>query len=108
MVSSVPIVGFSKYINKCTFDRLQFLVELGVSDSDDNRLNLNEQTHRFIDQLKVYCEFFEAGFLDATKNYYIKESMEFVQSNSITEYLRKVFFVGFFYMSLIQMGIFLG
>lgn len=74
-------------------------MELGVSDEEGNRVLVTNQNHRFQEQLIVYRNHFENGFLEATKNYYIKESSEFVQSNSITEYLKKVYFLLVLYLT---------
>lgn len=64
---------------------------MGVSDEDGNRVNVTNNTQKFHEQLVVYRNHFEKGFLEATRDYYIKESSEFIQNNPITEYLKKVF-----------------
>ena len=53
-------------------------VSLGLDISDTNRQNLD-----------VYKEHFEAGFIENTKSYYKAESEAFVAANSVSDYLKK-------------------
>jgi hypothetical protein len=53
-------------------------VSLGLDISDTNRQNLD-----------VYKEHFEAGFIESTKSYYKTESEAFVAANSVSDYLIK-------------------
>jgi hypothetical protein len=67
-------------------------VELGINEQDDNA-NFNTNAgggRRAIAKLAVYKNHFEKRFLEDTRGYYTTESTEFVQNNSVTEYLKKV------------------
>lgn len=57
---------------------VQCLVQLGI-----------EPDHRY-GPLHVYKEDFERPFIEATKHYYEVETNQFLQTNSISEFLRKV------------------
>ncbi|CAD5234943.1 unnamed protein product [Bursaphelenchus xylophilus] len=66
-------------------------LELGVNEPQDfavNNLNVNQKNKEY--KLGVYRREFEAPFIEHTRAYYSAESAEFVQNNSITEYLKKV------------------
>ncbi|KAG6890794.1 hypothetical protein C0995_003227 [Termitomyces sp. Mi166 len=54
-------------------------VSLGLDDSDLNK-----------ECLDVYREYFEIPFLKATTAYYRKESKEFLENHSVSDYLKKV------------------
>jgi cullin 1 len=67
-------------------------VELGINEQNDNS-NLNTNAvggRRAIAKLAVYKNHFEKHFLEDTRGYYTTESTEFIQNNSVTEYLKKV------------------
>uniref|UniRef100_A0A914C0K7 Cullin family profile domain-containing protein n=1 Tax=Acrobeloides nanus TaxID=290746 RepID=A0A914C0K7_9BILA len=67
-------------------------LELGINEQDDNA-NFNTNAgggRRAIAKLAVYKNHFEKRFLEDTRGYYTTESTEFVQNNSVTEYLKKV------------------
>ncbi|KAI1718755.1 cullin family domain-containing protein [Ditylenchus destructor] len=51
-------------------------IELGINEMEEN--------------LAVYKQYFEKRFIEDTRNYYTQESIDFVQRNSVTEYLKKV------------------
>lgn len=53
-------------------------VSLGLDISDTNRQNL-----------EVYKDHFEVGFIESTKQYYKAESEAFVAANSVSDYLKK-------------------
>ena len=51
-------------------------------------INENEASTNF-SNFSVYKDYFQVHFIDETKNYYKKESNEFLMQNSVTEYMRK-------------------
>jgi len=55
-------------------------VQLGINENEPSISWSN---------FSVYKEYFSVRFLEETKNYYSKESFEFLQKNSVTEYMRK-------------------
>jgi cullin 1 len=57
---------------------VQSFVSLGLDDTDSTKGNLD-----------VYKEHFEKPFLDATAEYYSRESKEFLAENSVVEYMKK-------------------
>jgi cullin 1 len=54
-------------------------VSLGLDDEDINKASLD-----------VYKEHLETPFLDATEEYYVRESNAFLAENSLSDYLKKV------------------
>ena len=52
---------------------------LGIDESDCTR-----------GSEEVYKLYFEAPFLEGTKQYYKKESQQFLAENSVVEYMKKV------------------
>lgn len=71
-----------------------FVFVLGLEDDDQNctsapnaNAGLNQRQGP---QLGTYQRHFEAQFLEDTENFYAKESMEFLQQNPVTEYMKKV------------------
>lgn len=55
---------------------------LGINDSETKQ---NKEP-----TLKIYQEYFEAKFISDTENFYTRESSEFLRSNPITEFMKKV------------------
>lgn len=53
-------------------------VSLGLDESDSTKPTLD-----------VYKQYFEQPFLDATKEYYSRESKQFLAENSVVEYMKK-------------------
>ncbi len=41
-------------------------------------------------KLRVYRDHFERRFLEDTEQYFAQEAAEFIQSNPVTEYMKKV------------------
>lgn len=61
---------------------------MGINETDDN---LNDSTkQRNGSKLLIYQNNFQNKFIEATRNYYRQESAEFLQANTVTEYLKKV------------------
>lgn len=66
-------------------------IELGINEMEENvNLNLQPNARRVPSKLAVYKQYFEKRFIEDTRNYYTQESIDFVQRNSVTEYLKKV------------------
>jgi len=57
---------------------IAFLVSLGLDEQDTNKASL-----------EVYKADFEAPFINATEKYYTAESEAFLQSNTVSDYLKK-------------------
>lgn len=66
-------------------------LELGCNETQDSQppANANARANENLKQA-VYKRHFEAPFLEHTREYYTKESNEFVQTHTVTEYLKKV------------------
>lgn len=60
---------------------------MGINEYEDIS-NMNAQQRNTL-KLLVYQEHFQNGFIEATRNYYKQESAEFLQTNTVTEYLKK-------------------
>ena len=58
---------------------MECYVELGLNDDETG-----SKTH-----LSVYKEAFEKRFLEETEAFYARESMEFIENNSVMEYMKK-------------------
>lgn len=58
---------------------LDSYVSLGIDDADATKINLD-----------VYRNDFQQAFLDETLAYYKRESADFISTNSITDYMKKV------------------
>jgi cullin 1 len=76
-------------------------LELGCNEAQETQPHSNAAA-RVADNLKqgVYKRHFEVPFLENTRDYYAKESAEFVQTHTVTEYLKKVGFRSYFYYQL--------
>ena len=57
---------------------IPFLVSLGLDEQDTKKVSL-----------EVYKADFEGPFIDATQKYYTAESEAFLQSNTVSDYLKK-------------------
>jgi hypothetical protein len=70
------------------------LFKLGLEDEDQsvttNTSNTNTAAARAGPFLGTYQNHFERSFLEATENFYAKESVEFLNRNPVTEYMKKV------------------
>jgi len=56
-------------------------VELGIKPESPQAKGQN---------LSIYKQFFEVEFLVDTERYYVAESSAFLENNSVTEYMKKV------------------
>uniref|UniRef100_A0A915EMR5 Cullin family profile domain-containing protein n=1 Tax=Ditylenchus dipsaci TaxID=166011 RepID=A0A915EMR5_9BILA len=66
-------------------------IELGINEAEENaQPNAAGTARRANSKLAVYKTYFEKRFIEDTRNYYTQESTEFVQSNTVTEYLKKM------------------
>ena len=89
MPPSLPTVTHC-YNNKIS-DHLN-LVELGINETADTNNIVPEaqnNTNRAY-KLAIYKNYFEKRFLEETRNFYATESADFIQSNNVTEYMKKV------------------
>lgn len=66
-------------------------LELGCNEVQDVQ-NRGVQSNRTSEATKqgVYKRHFESPFLEDTREYYSKESSEYVQTHTVTDYLKKV------------------
>ncbi|KAF8358863.1 cul-1, partial [Pristionchus pacificus] len=63
-------------------------VELGIDEMVDST---SPETAKVVNpKLRVYKKMFEEKFIIATENFYTNEAATFLQSNSITEYMKRV------------------
>ena len=69
-------------------------VELGLEDEDQSATGSSNSvtavSARAGPHLGTYQKHFESQFLSATENFYSKESIDFLQQNPVTEYMKKV------------------
>ena len=90
---------------------LWLLVELGINNiphelrTDDG----NNERERLISvkhsKLDVYRTRFQERFLEETKQYYLGESINFIQNNSVVEYMKKVLIFSSLLMRLLMIVI---
>lgn len=66
------------------------LVELGINENEDSPTTTANSGNRPPSKLFVYQQHFEKSFIESTQLYYKQESTDFVQNNTVTEYLKKV------------------
>lgn len=68
----------------CTVDQLFLLhfisVNMGINEDEIRQSGPN---------LSVYRKYFENKFIEATQEYYQKESNAFLETNPVTEYMRR-------------------
>ncbi|VDM58101.1 unnamed protein product [Angiostrongylus costaricensis] len=64
-------------------------VELGIEEDESPNQDRNSQSNPNA-KLRVYMDYFEAKFLKETENYYANEAQIFLESNPLTEYMKKV------------------
>ncbi|KAJ1361358.1 hypothetical protein KIN20_020581 [Parelaphostrongylus tenuis] len=64
-------------------------VELGIEEDENPNQERSSQPIPSA-KLKVYMDHFEAKFLRETENYYANEAQVFLESNPLTEYMKKV------------------
>jgi cullin 1 len=67
-------------------------LELGCNEAQDSQIPNAPQNRNQSNDAKqgVYKRHFEVPFLENTRDYYANESSEFVQTHTVTEYLKKV------------------
>ena len=63
------------------------LVQLGYASQTPGEDDIGNAP---MEKMKVYNEYFEAPFLKATREHYKAESLSFIASHSMLEYIRKV------------------
>ncbi|KAE9415044.1 hypothetical protein Angca_008267 [Angiostrongylus cantonensis] len=64
-------------------------VELGIEEDESPTQDRTSQSNPNA-KLRVYMDYFEAKFLKETENYYANEAQIFLESNPLTEYMKKV------------------
>ncbi|VDK86282.1 unnamed protein product [Litomosoides sigmodontis] len=73
---------------------IQCYVELGVNENDIStagQVSSSSTTHvDRLPKLRVYRDYFEKRFIADTESYFTNEAAEFIASNSVTEYMKKV------------------
>lgn len=65
-------------------------LELGVNEPQENTSTNGTNTKNRDFKLGVYKRIFETPFIEITRSFYSVESTSFMQSHSVTEYLKKV------------------
>src|SRR6478752_4515530 len=80
---------------RITTNLLSFVIssylELGCNETQESRIQINSANNANENVKQgVYKRHFEAPFLEHTREYYTKESNAFVQTHTVTEYLKKV------------------
>ncbi|VDN02502.1 unnamed protein product [Thelazia callipaeda] len=72
---------------------IQCYVELGVNENDSNIGSVMSTSVAHVDRLpklRVYRDHFEKRFIIETETYFANEAAEFIATNSVTDYMKKV------------------
>lgn len=86
---TVRIASLSALLSRSTYDIVTFLVELGFTENQSMPNSGNQITSP---TLAIYKDNFELQFLQDTEQFYRLEAATFLVHNSVTEYLKKVWF----------------